>query len=259
MHSKAGQLLVVGLLLAALSSLAACGNTATAGPLGAPDVIVTRAPDVTLAAGTAQVSIQSPSADATGNVNLATHSGQLTVEVGSDPDATVVMVDGVGYVKTSPQAAYARLPGPLPLSSLVNPADFADGSDEVLPSGDPWADIDLVRGTVHILSDGGAEIAGVSTIGYTLTIDPQQAIETTPAPRQAALTALLAGRTKLFTIEVWIDSHYRIRSIEVAANLVAPDFKGETPPTRDDGETIGTDVDFVSFGVSVPPVTVPAT
>jgi hypothetical protein len=90
-----------------------------------------------------------------------------------------------------------------------------------------------------------------------LTIDPQQAIETTPRARQAAVTTLLAGRTKLFTIEVWIDSHYRIRSIEVAADLT--DFSGETPPTRIDGATIATDVDFVSFGVSVPPLTVPAT
>jgi hypothetical protein len=60
-------------------------------------------------------------------------------------------------------------------------------------------------------------------------------------------------------IEVSVDSSYRIRQVEVAANFAAPDFKTESPPTRDDGETIGSDVDFGSFGVPVPPVTVPHT
>ncbi len=239
-------------------ALAGCGNASTAGPLGTPQAIISSAPDITLGAGTAKVLITSPSAQATGVIDLAAHNGQLTVATYTDrTPATVVIVGGTGYVQATPGTAYVKLPGPLPLSMIVNPQVLADGSDQVLPNADPWADIDLLRGTVHILSDGGSEVEGASTIGYTLTIDPQQAIAMTPVARQAAMRALLAGRTTPFMITVWIDSAFRIRRIEVAANFAAPDFKGESPPTRDDGETIGSDVDFVSFAVPLPPVTVP--
>jgi hypothetical protein len=190
------------------------------------------------------VNIQSSTgAKAVGTIDLTSHDGRLLISAPGYPNGVdLVISGGTGYYRTPPGSTYTKLPSALPT---------------ILPNADPWADLDLVRGTVHILSDGGAEIAGVSTIGYTLTIDPQQAIETTPVARQAALTALLAGRTTLFLIQVWIDSRYRIRSIEVAADF--NDFRGETPPTRIDGETIASDVDFVSFGVSVPPVTAPPT
>ena len=59
--------------------------------------------------------------------------------------------------------------------------------------GDPFANLDLLRGTVHILSDGGDEVDGASTIRYTLTIDPAQAISTTPPARQASLRTRPAG------------------------------------------------------------------
>lgn len=240
--------------------LVGCGNASTAGPLGSPQAIIASAPDITLASGTVKIIISSPHADATGVIDLATHTGQLSVSTKTDPTtAKVLIVGDTGYIQSSAHAAYMQMPGPLPLSSLYDPNVVADGSDEDFPSSDPWADIDLVRGTTHILSDGGGESDGASTIGYTLTISPSQAISMTPASRQAAIKALLEGRTKPFTIEVWVDSQYRIRQIEVAANFVAPDFKTETPPTRDDGETIGTDVYFLSFGVPLTPVTVPQT
>ena len=258
--------------MALVVGLAACGNTSTAGPLGTPQAIISSAPDITLGAVTAKILITSPNAQANGVIDLGVHSGQLSVAAtdsttGAAP-ATVLIVNGTAYIKASPNAAYMAMPGPLPLASLtfsnqtlslINKVNSQDGSDQVLPNADPWADIDLLPGTVHILSDGGAEVDGASTISYTLTINPEQAIQAAPAGRQAALRALLGGRTKDFMIGVWIDSQFRIRRIEVSANFVAPDFKTESPPTRDDGETIGSDVDFVSFGVAVPPVTVPQT
>jgi hypothetical protein len=254
-----GRILLIGTLGVALLALSGCGNASTAGPVGTPQAIVSSAPDITLGAGTAEISISSPHADATGVIDLTTHDGRLAVSTKTDTStASVVIVGGIGYAKASATTNYRMMQGPLPLSSLIDPNVLADGSDEVLPSSDPWADIDLVRGTTHILSDGGGESDGASTIGYTLTIDPALAIKMTPgAARQAALKALVEGRTKPFTIEVWIDSQFRIRQIEVAANFAAPDFKSETPPTRVDGETIGTDVFFLSFGVPVPTVTVP--
>jgi hypothetical protein len=240
---------------------ASCGNSATAGPVGSPQAIIASAPDITLGQGSAQVIINSPHASATGAISLGSHDAQLTVRVNGNPDTSVVITDGTGYARTSPTGRFQTLPGPLPLEALINPSlsPTQDGSEDVLPSSDPWADIDLVRGAGHILSDGGGEIDGTSTIGYTVTIDPARAVAATPVARQAALKALLAGRTTPFMIQVSIDSAFRIRQVEVGANLTAADFKGESPPTRVDGETIGTDVDFVRFGVPMPAITVPQT
>lgn len=258
MRSNVGRILVFSALVALAAVAAACGTTQTAGPLGSPEAIIGSTPDITLGQGTATVVIDGPHAKATGIVDLATHSAQLRVQINGDPDASVVVIDGTGYAKTSPTAAWASLPGVLPLSALVNPALASSqaGSDEVLPASDPWADIDLIRGTTHILSDGGGEVQGVSTIGYTLTVDPTKALAATPAARRPALAALLAGRTAAFMVTVAVDSAYRLRQVEVGASM---SFTGETPPTRVDGETIGTDVDFVSFGAAMPQLSAPQT
>ncbi|MGH9125743.1 MAG: hypothetical protein ACRDZ8_13605 [Acidimicrobiales bacterium] len=258
MPSNIGRLFFPLLLTVLLAVAVACGTTETAGPLGSPQAIIGSAPDITLGQAPATVVIDSPHAKATGTVDLTTHSAQLRVQINGEPDASVLIVNGAGFVKTSPTASWSKLPGVLPLSALVNPslASSQAGSEDVLPSSDPWADIDLIRGTSHILSDGGGEVQGVSTIGYTLTVDPAKAIAATPADRQPALRALLAGRSNPFMIGVAIDSAYRIRQIEVGASM---SFTGETPPTRVDGETIGSDVDFVSFGAALPPLTVPQT
>lgn len=223
-----------------LLGLVACGGDKSGGPVGAPEVVVGKAPDVTRAAGTASVIITSPTANAHGSISLTAREGRLDVLSPGHPKAVaLVIVADRGYVKDPADSSFTALAGSLP---------------EVFPSGDPWADIDLVRGTVHILSNGGGEVDGASTIGYTLTVDPQQAIETTPTDRQDALRSLLGGRKALFQMDVWIDSQLRLRRIEVPA---AFGFKSVTPPTRVDGATIATDVDFVSFGVAVPVVTRP--
>ena len=227
--------MLVSAALAAVAGLAGCGGDKSGGPLGAPETVVGKAPDTTLAQGTAKVYITAPTANASGVVDLRGHDGHLTVSAsGLSQPADVIISAGAGRVRTPPGGSYTPLSGPLP---------------PVLQGGDPWSDIDLVRGTVHILSNGGGEVEGVSTIGYTLTVDPQQAIETTPADRQGALTATLQGRTAMFQMEVWIDSQFRLRRIEVPYDF---HFKTVTPPTRVDGATIATDVDFVTFGVAVP-------
>ncbi|HEX3540920.1 MAG TPA: hypothetical protein VHT75_10820 [Acidimicrobiales bacterium] len=220
---------------AALAALAGCGGDKSGGPLGAPETVVGKAPDMTLAQGTARVYITAPTANASGVVDLHGHNAHLVLSAsGLAQPADLIVNAGVAKVRTPPGTSYTPLPGAVP---------------PVLQGGDPWADIDLVRGTVHILSNGGGEVEGVSTIGYTLTVDPQQAIETTPPERQDALKATLQGRTTMFQMEVWIDSQFRLRRIEVPYDF---SFKTVTPPTRVDGATIATDVDFVTFGVAVP-------
>lgn len=208
--------------------------------MGAPEDVVGRSPDATLAARTAEVFITAPSANARGVIDLAGRDGRLAVLAPGHPVAAdLLIVDGAGYVKGASEPGYSSLGTSLP---------------QVLPGGDPWAAIDLIRGTVHILSNGGGAIEGASTIGYTITVDPQQAIDTTPAARQAAVRAALGGRTAMFKMEVWIDSLLHLRRIEVPVDF---SFKSTTPPTRVDGATIATDIDFVTFGVPAPGVTPP--
>jgi len=240
MHSTTGRLFFIGAMTVALLGLGGCGGDKSGGPLGAPEDIVGRAPDTTLAAGTATIYVTSPTAEARGAVDLRTRDGRLAVSARGHPKpADLVVVGGAGYVKAATDVSYSPLTGALPA---------------VLHGGDPWADIDLVRGTVHILSNGGGEVEGASTIGYTLTVDPQQAIETTPPARQDAVRAVLEGRTAMFKMDVWIDSRFRLRRIEVPTDF---SFKSVTPPTRVDGATIASDVDFVTFGVPVEATTPP--
>jgi hypothetical protein len=221
---------------------AACGGDNTGGPLGSPEDIVTRAPDVTLAAQTASIRINAPAADAQGVIDFRSRSGHLTVlEPGNTKPANLLIADGDGYIKRQ------------------NDAGFIDiGGDAAVPAairgGDPFANLDLIRGTVHILSDGGSEVDGASTIRYTLTIDPGQALSTTPPARQASLRTVLQGRTADFSIDVFIDSKLLVRRIEVPTDL-----RPLTPATRDDRMPIATDVDYLSFGVPVAPVQPPTT
>jgi hypothetical protein len=235
-------LFLIGALGGALLGLVSCGGDKTGGPVGAPEEVVGRAPDTTLAARSAEIFITAPSANARGVIDLAARDGRLAVLAPGHPKpADLLIVGGVGLVKGVSDPGYAALATAVPA---------------VLPGGDPWAAIDLIRGTVHILSNGGSAIEGASTIGYTITVDPQQAIDTTPASRQDALRSALGGRRAMFNMEVWIDSHFHLRRIEVPADLT---FKSTTPPTRVDGATIATDIDFVTFGVPVPDVTAPPT
>jgi hypothetical protein len=221
---------------------AGCGTASTAGPLGSPESIVTRAPDVTLGAGTASIRINAPAADAQGVVDFTTRSGRLTVlEPGLTKSADLLIANGEGFVKRATDPGYFAIGGGV----AVPPA---------IAGGDPFANIDLIRGTVHILSDGGAEVDGASTIYYTLTIDPAQAIATTPPARQGSLRTILQGRTADFPIDVYIDSKFFVRRVEVPTDL-----KPLTPVTRDDRMPIATDVDYLAFGVPVAPVQPPPT
>jgi hypothetical protein len=136
---------------------------------------------------------------------------------------------GIGFLNSD--GKWHQLAGPVP------PA---------LAGGDPFANLDLVRGTVRILSDGGAEVDGASTIRYTVTVDPARAILATPPARRPALQVVLEGRVSRFNMDVWIDSQDRIRRVEVPTNL-----RAETPPTRVDRLPIATDVDYIDFGVTV--------
>jgi hypothetical protein len=234
--------MALGALAVAVIVLAvtACGGDHSGGPLGSPDDVVTHAVDVTLAANTARIRIDAPAANAQGAVDLGARSGHLTVYgTELDKQADLLISGGAGYIRRATDPGYIDVGAAVPAP---------------LQGGDPFADIDLIRGTVHILSDGGEEADGASTIRYTLTIAPDQALSTTPPARQAALRAVLDGRTANFEMDVWIDSRLLVRRVQVPTNL-----KSLTPVTRVDGLPVATDVDYLSFGVPVAPVTPPST
>jgi hypothetical protein len=221
---------------------AGCGGDRSGGPLGSPQDVVTRAPDITLAAQTASVRINAPAADAEGVIDFRSRSGHLSVLEPGDPKrATLLIADGDGYIKRPTDAGYIDIGGDAAVPAAIR-------------GGDPFANLDLIRGTVHILSDGGSEVDGHSTIRYTLTIDPAQALTTTPVARQASLRTVLQGRTADFNIDVFIESKLLVRRIEVATDL-----RPLTPATRDDRMPIATDVDYLEFGVPATPVQPPAT
>ena len=222
--------------------LTGCGGDRSGGPLGSPEDIVTRAPDVTLGAQTASIRINAPAADAQGVIDFRDRSGHLTVlEPGLTKPANLLISDGDGFIKRPTDAGYIDIGGDTAVPAAIR-------------GGDPFANLDLIRGTVHILSDGGSEVDGASTIRYTLTIDPAQALSTTPPARQASLRTVLEGRTADFSIDVFIDSKLLVRRVEVPSDL-----KPLTPVTRDDRMPIATDVDYLAFGVPVAPVQPPTT
>jgi hypothetical protein len=231
-------------VVAALTmAAAACGGDHTGGPTGAPEDVVTHALAVTMGAQTARIRIVAPTAEADGVVDLATRSGQLTVsesEAGPTRPSDLLISGGDGYIQPPTDRGYIDIGAAVPAA---------------LSGGDPFADLDLVGGTVHILSDGGEEAEGASTIRYTLTIAPDQAMSETPPARQAALRGVLEGRTANFNIDVWIDSKLFIRRVEVPADL-----RPLTPVTAGaDRLPVVTDVNYLSFGVPVPPVEPPST
>jgi hypothetical protein len=234
---------VCNLLLAAVVAggllATACGDT-SGGPSGPPPQVVGRAPDATLAEGTARVKINSPTANALGVVDLRSRSGTLTVlDPALQKPADLLIVSESGWLRPQHSASWGPLGGPLP---------------EQLRGGDPFANLDLLRGTVHILSDGGAEVEGASTIGYTVDVDPAVAVAMTPPDRRPALLAVLSGRTAVFQMQVWIDSLDRVRRVQVPTELQLT-----TPPTRVDRLPIATDVDYLAFAVPVPAVQAPET
>jgi hypothetical protein len=236
----------LGLLFAGLSLAGvACGGAP--GPVGDNTTIVTRAPDTTLGAGSAQVVIDGPNAAATGVVDLGSGDSEFTVAVAPGHERPDLQS---GHLRTVGGAVFFQPAGetggkgrPVPAWRRV-PAGTPPGLGSTgLRFGDPIADLDLLRGTQHILSDGGGEVRGASTARYTLDIDPAQAMEATPVNRQPALKALFGGRTDQFQVDVWIDGKDRVRRVQVPTDLIH-----HTPATRPDFLPIADTIDFVDFG-----------
>jgi hypothetical protein len=216
--------------------------------------IVTKAPDASLSAVSAQIEVDGPNAETIGVVDLGSGNSDYTVTIAPGYENFAQIGQMSGQWRTVGGAVYFQ-PAPNPDAKKGAPSPpwerLRTGAppglaNTVMKYGDPIAAIDLLRGTQHILSDGGAEVRGVSTARYTLQIDPTQAIEATPPARQPALKALLGGRTDFFNVDVWIDGQDRVRRVQVPIDLT-----DKTPATRPDFMPIADTVDFITFGAPV--------
>jgi hypothetical protein len=206
--------------------LAGCGGDRSGGPRGTPDEIIGSAPEHTVGARTARVTIDAIDARATGVVDFVAGASQLDLWDGT----TVLLVGGAVYTrpKGATQWRHATVDD---LPASLRPAD-------------PSVAVDLVNGAGDIRSDGGAEVRGASTLAYTVKVDPLTAAGAVPAGRAAAVrsAADIAG-PGVVQLEVLVDAAGRIRRIQVPVPL-----RAGPPTTRPDGEYNVVTIDFDNFG-----------
>lgn len=224
------------LVVAVLLGLVGCGERTT--PSGTPSEVIAAAPDATVAAGPALVTIDRLNLRADGVVDLARGAARLTVTDATARGAAAVEVLAVG------ERAWTRPVG----STTWEPADPEAAGLLSLPgglrSGDPRAVIDLVRGSSRIDVFGGLQVQSTSTVRYDVFSDPMAASQASgpaTAPRLAALGAAVSHPIR---VDVYVDAERRIRRVEVPEDL-----RSATPVTRVDLKRVSATIDFTAFGV----------
>lgn len=222
--------------LAALAVVVAgCGRTS---PAGSPTEVVAAAPDATVAAGPAQVTIERFGLRAEGVVDLARGAVRLTVTDATSPGATPVDVLAVG------DRVWTRTTG----TTSWKPADAEAAGLLSLPgglrSGDPRAAVDLVRGASRVTVFGGLQVQSTSTIRYDVFNDPIAAARAAGPASAARLQALARQVSHSIRVDVYVDGERRIRRLEVPEDL-----RSATPVTRPDTNRVSATIDFVRFGV----------
>lgn len=212
-----------------------CGRTS---PGGSPTEVVAAAPDATVAAGPARVTIERFNLRAEGVVDLARGAARFTVTDATARGAIPVEVLAVG------DRAWTRPVGTGPWE----PADPEAAGLLSLPgglrSGDPRAAIDLVRGSSRVSVFGGLQVQATSTVRYDVFSDPSAAARAAgpaAAPRLAALAAQVSHPIR---VDVYVDGDRRIRRLEVPEDL-----RSATPVTRPDLNRVSATIDFVRFGI----------
>lgn len=226
----------IGVVALALATLGAgCGRTS---PGGSPEDVVAAAPDATVAAGPAQVTIDRLNLRAVGVVDLARGAARLTVTDATAPGGAAVEVLAVGA------RAWSRPVGGATWTSSDPEAAGLLSLPGGLRSGDPRSAVDLVRGASRIDVFGGLEVQSISTVRYDVFSDPvaaSQAAAPAARPRLAMLAAEVAHPIR---IDVYVDMDRRIRRLEVPEDLLSA-----TPVTRSDTRRVSATIDFLAFGV----------
>ncbi len=230
--------------MALLALVVGCGRTS---PTGSPTEVVGAAPDATVAAGPAQITIERFGLRAEGVVDLARAATRLTVTDASTPGAAPVEVLAVA------DRAWSRPVG----TSAWTAADPEAAGLLSLPgglrSGDPRAAVDLVRGASRVTVFGGLQVQATSTIRYDVFSDPVAASRAASPATAPRLLALAGQVSHSIRVDVYVDGDRRIRRLEVPEDL-----RSATPVTRPDTNRVSATIDFVRFGVEPGDLSPPA-
>ena len=233
-----------GLVGALLALAVGCGRTS---PTGSPTAVVAAAPDATVAAGPAQVTIERFGLRAEGVVDLARAAARLTVTDATARGAAPVEVLAVGErVWTRPAGSPTWTAADPEAAGLLS---LPGG----LRSGDPRAVVDLVRGATRVTVFGGLQVQATSTIRYDVFNDPVAASRAAGSASAARLMALAAQVSHTIRVDVYVDGDRRIRRLEVPEDL-----RSATPVTRPDTNRVSATIDFVRFGVDPGDLSPPA-
>lgn len=192
------------------------------------------APQRTIEAGPAAVTVDRFGLHAVGVVDLARDAVRLTVQRTGVPDTDVLAVGERAWTRPAGGSTWTLDTGDRPFLTL--PADVR--------SGDPRAAVALVRGATKVDVFGGLQVQQTSTVRYDLRVDPAGAAAAAPAGPKADLEALAAAVDHTVRVDVYVDGAGRIRRLEVPEDLVSL-----TPTTRIDGNRISATIDLVRFGV----------
>lgn len=224
-----------GLTLVLLSAAGGCGRTS---PVGSPTEVVAAAPEATMAAGPAQVTVERFGLRAEGVVDLAREAARLTVTDATARGAAPVEVLAVGdRTWTRPVGAPTWTAADPEASGLLS---LPGG----LRSGDPRAAVALVGGVNRVTVFGGLQVQATSTIRYDAFSDPVAAARAAGPAVAPRLLDLAAEVSHSIRVDVYVDADRRIRRLEVPEDL-----RSATPVTRPDTNRVSATIDFVRFGV----------
>jgi len=207
---------------------------------------VAAAPDATVAAGPAEVSISRFGLQADGVVDLGRGAVRLTVTDATAPGAAPIEVLAVG------DRAWSRPAGTLGWTASDPEAAGLLSLPGGLRSGDPRAALDLVRGASRVTVFGGLQVQATSTVRYDVFSDPLAAAQASGPASTARLKALAAQVSHPVRVDVYVDATRRIRRLEMPEDLLS-----STPVTRSDSNRISATIDFLRFGVDAIDLTPP--
>jgi hypothetical protein len=186
----------------------------------------------------------------TGSFEFGYDLSQLGIPGAGDTKIQARMVDGVMYLNLgdigggSDQGLSAMTGGKswmkLDLGALGQGSSGAGGG---LGDADPGGTLDALRGVGDVERVGTETLRGVETTHYTATIDPQKALDETPAELRDKVQKGLDELGGPVPVDVWIDGDGQTRKIAMDV-----DAKAGRVSTNIEYYDFGTDVD-----VSAPP------
>ncbi len=229
--------------VAAIAALALVAGAAVGAPRD--DAALTKAAEAMRKVGSARIAgTINETTTVEGVADFETGNAEMTITgLGGEGAVThEILVDGIVYVDIagSPGSPLAILSDGKPWLELGSVATASGGS-----GGPALPTFDLLRGATGTTRVGTERIGGTKTTHYSSTLDPQAAIEASPASiRDIAAAAIAAFGDATVTSEVWIDGKHRVRRLSYTWTPGANAAAGLGPATVTyDFSKFGTEVD----------------